>query len=344
MQHGERQTILVVDDIEDNVEILRAHLDSRGYNVEVARDGQAALDAVYQSPPNLILLDVMMPVMTGIEVLQRLKADKSLPFIPVILQTALDSTDDLINGLNAGADDYISKPINLPELEARVRSLLRLQLVQLRLEERERELSHLNEQLLIASQIDGLTQVSNRRHLDERFSEVWEQAERYNEPVSLVMCDIDHFKHCNDTYGHQVGDKVLRQFADLLKSAARGVDKIGRYGGEEFLIVLPGTVLDAAVSFAERVREMIEAEEFSTPRGKIKKTASFGVAAWPHPLINNREELVKASDEALYVAKEQGRNRVIRFDGKEFNEHTSKKDAGSSTTAIDATRQHPPVQ
>ncbi|MCR4342088.1 MAG: diguanylate cyclase, partial [Gemmatimonadaceae bacterium] len=255
-------SILVVDDQEDNVELLRARLVARGYDVRTATDGQQALDLVRENPPDLILLDVMMPKMSGIEVVRRIKSDESLPFIAVIMQTALDSTESRVQGLDAGADDYITKPINFAELEARVRSMLRIKRLQEDLESRERELEEMNDRLRRVSETDGLTGLDNRRYLEERLHEMFEHSLRLHEPLSVVMCDIDHFKSVNDTYGHLAGDAILRQFADLIKEQAREIDRVGRYGGEEFLIILPGTVLDAAVTFAERVREEIENHEF----------------------------------------------------------------------------------
>ena len=149
--------ILIVDDHEDNIELLRARLEARGYCIDTAMDGEQALARVANTAPDLILLDVMMPRIDGFEVVRRLKADKTLPFIPIILQTALDSTEHKVEGLDAGADDYITKPINFAELEARVKSMLRIKALQDALEERERELSEVNSQLLKMAQTDSLT-------------------------------------------------------------------------------------------------------------------------------------------------------------------------------------------
>ena len=326
MPDEQTKRILVVDDHPDNIQLLRARLEARGYIVEEAADGEAALARVYTSPPpDLILLDVMMPKIDGLEVARRIKSDESLPFIPVIMQTALDSTESMVQGFEAGADDYIAKPVNFRELDARVRSLLRIQALQSALEQRERELSAANAQLLVLSSTDVLTGVANRRALEERLHDMWEHSQRLHEPLSLVMCDIDHFKRVNDDYGHQVGDVVLQQFARLLVKEAREIDRVGRYGGEEFVLLLPGTVLDAAVTFAERIRECVEKHEFTYDDGQtLHRTMSCGVAAWPHPLVADQEALIKAADDALYVAKETGRNRVVRFDSREFNEHIAK--------------------
>jgi diguanylate cyclase (GGDEF)-like protein len=325
MEHKKKRRILVVDDHEDNIELLRARLEARGYEVEGASDGQAALDAVERICPDLILLDVMMPKMDGMEVVRRLKAKSEaneLPFIPVIMQTALDSTENKVEGLDAGADDYITKPINFAELEARVNSLLRIKTLQSALKAREKELSELNEQLLRISLTDGLTQVENRRSLNERLHEMWLHSVRLHEPISLVMCDIDKFKSVNDKHGHQAGDSVLKEFAQLLKGEAREIDRVGRYGGEEFLLILPGTVLDAAVTFAERLREKVAGHTFSYEGGTLCRTMSCGVASSPHPRVKDEDSLLRAADNALYVAKETGRNRVVRFDSADYNAHT----------------------
>jgi len=325
MEHKKKKRILVVDDHEDNIELLRARLEARGYEVEGANDGQAALDAVRRVCPDLILLDVMMPKMDGIEVVRRLKANAELPFIPVIMQTALDSTENKVEGLDAGADDYITKPINFAELEARVNSLLRIKALQTDLAARERELSELNDRLRLISLTDGLTEVENRRSLELHLHEMWQHSMRLHEPIALIICDIDKFKAVNDNYGHQAGDSVLKEFAQLLKSEAREIDRVGRYGGEEFLLILSGTVLDAAVTFAERLREKVEGHTFSYAGGTLRRTMSCGVAAAPHPKVKDQEALLRAADDALYVAKETGRNRVVRFDSADFNAHTQGK-------------------
>ena len=325
--------ILVVDDHEDNIELLRARLEARGYEVEGATDGQAALDMVDKVCPDLILLDVMMPKMDGMEVARRLKAriaNKEIPFIPIIMQTALDSTENKVEGLDAGAIDYVTKPINFAELEARVSSQLHVKSLQDALAASKRELSDLNDKLRQISLTDGLTQIENRRSLEERLHDMWQHSIRLHEPIALVMCDIDKFKNVNDQFGHQAGDSVLKEFAQLLKDEAREIDRVGRYGGEEFLLILPGTVLDSAVTFAERLREKVAKHTFTYAGGTLTRTMSCGVAAAPHPRVKDQEALLKASDDALYVAKETGRNRVIRFDGAEFNEHM--QDKGNETS------------
>ena len=306
--------ILIVDDHEDNVELLRARLEHRGFVCITARDGVEALAAVEAAAPDLVLLDLMMPRIDGFEVARRIKQNPNLPFIPIIAQTALDDVEHKVEGLAAGADDYITKPINFAELEARVRSMLRIKRLHEALESANTELTRL-------ATTDGLTGVYNRGHIEQRLAEMFDHSARLQEPLSCVMFDIDHFKAVNDRYGHQVGDGVLRQFADLILGVAREIDKVGRYGGEEFMVLLPGTVLDSAVTFAERARLEVEQHLFRIDGTTLRRTVSCGVAGWPHPAIEHREHLVRAADDALYVAKALGRNRVVRFDGAEFRAH-----------------------
>jgi two-component system, cell cycle response regulator len=332
-----RSLILIVDDHPDNVDLLRDRLEARGYGTIIARDGEEALAAVgaLSDPlppdaavPDLILLDVMLPKVNGIEVARRIKANKALPFTPIIMQTALDSTESKVEGLDAGADDYITKPINFAELEARVRSLLRIKSLQEEVERQKRELSSMNDRLLQIAQTDALTEIDNRRHIETRLEEIFESSARLNEPFAFIMCDLDKFKNVNDTYGHQAGDVVLRQFAQLLKAEAREIDRVGRYGGEEFILILPGTTADAAVLLAERVRNAVEQRTFTFDGGSVHRTISCGVAGWPHPRIRDVDALIRAADDALYVAKETGRNRVVRFDTAEFSAHTARPNNG----------------
>jgi diguanylate cyclase (GGDEF)-like protein len=312
-----------VDDNPDNVTILRDRLEARGYVTAVARDGEEALATVgaLDAPladgtalPDLILLDVMLPKVNGFEVARRIKANRSLPFIPIIIQTALDTTEDKVVGLDSGADDYITKPINLAELEARIRSLLRIKSLQEEVERQRAALSAINDQLVRIARTDALTGIDNRRSLEERLEETFEHSRRLNEPFACVMCDLDNFKSVNDAYGHQAGDDVLRQLAQLLREHAREIDWVGRYGGEEFLLILPGATLEAAVTFAERMRKAVEGRTFSFAATTIRRTMSCGVAGWPHPRIRDVEALVRAADNGLYAAKAGGRNRVVRWD------------------------------
>ncbi len=307
-----RERILVVDDHPDNVEIINARLSSRGFEVETASNGEEALERVHASPPHLILLDVMMPLMDGYEVSRRIKNDDSLPFIPIILVTARAETQDKVEGLDAGADDYLTKPINFPELEARVRSMLRIKRLQDELDEKNRELEIANKRLRKLSITDGLTELFNHRHIHELLHEEFERSKRTEEPIAVAMLDLDRFKQVNDTYGHPTGDVILYETAEILRDTAREIDMPGRYGGEEFIVILPGTTEDEAEKFAERIRRRVEEHVYRDEDTEVRMTLSAGVASYPAPGIDGPDTLLKRADEALYAAKESGRNRVVR--------------------------------
>jgi two-component system, cell cycle response regulator len=299
--------ILVVDDNPDNLEIISTRLRFRGYEVAVAERGEEAIAKVYEADPDLILLDIMMPDMDGYEVARRIRSRKDLAYIPIIVVTARDSTEDKVTGLDAGADDYLTKPINFPELEARVRSMLRIKRLQDQLEEKNREL----EQLSIR---DGLTGLYNHRHLHELLAEEYERSRRTGEPMSVVMLDLDRFKEVNDTHGHQAGDRVLEELSAILRESAREIDKLGRYGGEEFMAILPDSDPQAAVTFAERVREMVRRQRFEISEHEpLRMTISAGVASYPHDGADSARRLVHHADLALYSAKNSGRDRVVQF-------------------------------
>ena len=300
--------ILVVDDNRDNVEIIATRLRFRGYIIDEASDGAAALEQVRLNPPDLILLDVMLPDIDGYEIARRVKNDEGMPFIPIILVTARDTTQDKVAGLDAGADDYLTKPINFPELEARVRSMLRIKKLQDEIELKNRELERV-------SITDGLTGLYNHRHIHLLLHEEFERADRIGELISVAMFDLDRFKSVNDNHGHQAGDRVLEQMSDILRESAREIDRLGRYGGEEFMVILPGTSIDDAEVFVERVRHEVQRRPFNIGgTDPLHMTISAGIATYPDPNINDPETLVRLADEALYSAKTSGRNKVVRFD------------------------------
>lgn len=314
------QRILIVDDHPDNIEIIDARLSSRGYRIESASNGQEALEMVHRDPPHLILLDVMMPLMDGFEVSRRIKSDPRLPFIPIILVTARGETEDKVEGLDAGADDYLTKPINFPELEARVRSMLRIKKLQDQLDGKNRELETANRQLRELSITDGLTGLFNHRHVHELLREECERSKRSGDPLGVIMFDLDRFKNLNDTHGHPMGDVVLAETARILNENAREIDMIGRYGGEEFIAVLPESSEEEAVLFAERVRGAVESFVYRAEGIEIRMSISAGVAAGNMNGVQNPDELIKQADRALYAAKEAGRNRVVRATEVEHDE------------------------
>jgi two-component system, cell cycle response regulator len=312
MSEERTERILVVDDHPDNVEIINARLSSRGFQIETATNGEEALAMVQEHPPQLILLDVMMPLMDGYEVSRRIKNDDSLPYIPIILVTARDSTQDKVEGLDAGADDYLTKPINFPELEARVRSMLRIKRLQDELDEKNRELEDANKRLRKLSITDGLTELYNHRHVHELLHEEFERTKRSGEAMAVAMLDLDRFKQVNDTYGHPTGDVILYETARILRETAREIDMVGRYGGEEFIAILPGSDEEAAANFAERVRRAVGEHVYRDEKTEVRMTVSAGVASYPAPDCEHPDALIKRADEALYQAKGGGRDRVVR--------------------------------
>ncbi|MEN8374556.1 MAG: diguanylate cyclase [Gemmatimonadota bacterium] len=298
--------ILLVDDNLDNLDIVSTRLEFLGYRVDTVATGDGALAQFRKDTPDLVLLDVMLPGIDGYEVARRIRADEQVPYVPIILVTARDSTRDKVTGLDAGADDYLTKPINFPELEARVRSMLRIKKLQDQLEASNRKLEHL-------SISDGLTGLYNHRHIHEVLVREFDRSMRTHEPISVAMFDLDRFKSVNDRYGHQAGDSVLRAVSDILRETAREVDVLGRYGGEEFIAVLPGTELHDAAVFAERVRAAVAGATFPLDgQPSISMTISGGIASWPARNVTDARTLIEAADRALYAAKEGGRDRIVR--------------------------------
>jgi len=304
--------ILVVDDVPVNIQLQRAYLEAMGYDVLEAEDGLQALEIAHKEHPDLILLDVMMPNMNGFEVCQRLKGDPATQFIPVVMVTALNEVSDRIRGIEAGADDFISKPFNKLELLARVRSLLRVKQLHDELEEKIRELERAREKLQELAITDGLTGLYNYRYFRERLLNEVARAERHGLNLSVVMMDIDFFKHYNDTHGHPAGDEVLRVIGEILRRNVRKIDVAARYGGEEFALILVETSGPNARLVADKLRKLVENYPFphreEQPNGRL--TISAGVATYPED-GGSAEELIAAADQYLYEAKKTGRNRVI---------------------------------
>jgi diguanylate cyclase (GGDEF)-like protein len=217
--------------------------------------------------------------------------------------------------------------------------MLRIKALQDEVQRRESELERANAALLQLAVSDALTGLDNRRRVDERLREMFEHSVRLREPLALAMFDLDHFKNVNDRFGHRCGDAMLREIGLVLQSSMREIDQVGRYGGEEFLVLLPGAVSEAAVTFADRARLRVAAHRFTFEGHELHATVSCGVAAWPHQQLVNRDALLQAADDALYVAKRLGRNRVVRFASAEFNanfrdfhdQHGSGAAAGGTT-------------
>lgn len=307
-----QETILVVDDKANNRLLLQTYLESAGYRVRLAATGEESLRCITENAPSLVLLDVMLPGINGYEVCRIVKLSKSRRGLPVVLVTALQGEEERVKGIEAGADDFIGRPIHRLELLTRVRSLLRIRRLHDELEQKILELEKAKIQLQQLAVTDGLTGLYNYQYFKHKLQIEVARSRRHGLPVSLLMMDIDHFKMYNDHFGHPLGDRVLRRFGNLLFEHVRQIDILSRYGGEEFALILPGTPKDASMIVAEKLRTLIEKSYFplseKLPFGRV--TMSVGAACFPDD-AGNEEELVRKSDEALYRAKKEGRNRSV---------------------------------
>ena len=298
--------ILIADDDEATRNHLAALLESHGMQVFKATDGQHAVSLVRERRMDLVLLDVVMPGLSGLDSCRLIKGITTDGFLPVVLLTACSDTDSRVSGLRIGADDYVSKPFDERELLARVQNLLRVK----RMHDEIDEARIRFEQLAVRDELTGLY---NYRYLHSRLADEFKRAERYRDPLSCIMLDIDYFKAINDQYGHDGGDDILQQVAQRLNSAVREIDVVTRYGGEEFLLVLPSTSFAGAVAVAGRVWKAIRSTPFNANGASARITVSVGVAVYPSRDIKNKDELVKAADLALYQSKHEGRDRICLF-------------------------------
>lgn len=288
--------ILIVDDNVGNVQLLREILEEEGYEVSSVDNGLSVLESTHALKPDLILLDIMMSGLDGIGVCRWLQSEPALKGIPILLVTAKADSMDIKRGLDVGAFDYIKKPIDEIEVIARVQSALRFKQHRDRLQE--------------MAMKDNLTGLYNHALLIELFEKEIAQHERDRKAISFAMIDIDHFKKINDTYGHQVGDSVLKGLSELLTQSLRKGDIVGRYGGEEFGIILPEAASEGAYRLCDRIRQSIAQTAFSTAKGTIRITVSIGICSRGPTDRTTNMEVVKRADEALYRAKYLGRNRV----------------------------------
>ena len=294
--------ILIAEDDSTSRSILTAVLKKWGFEPIVTEDGGAAWD-VLQMPeaPGLILLDWNMPGLDGLEVCRRLRKLDSRNPPYVILLTARGEKGDIVRGLEAGANDYVSKPYDHEELQARIR-------VGQRMLELQSHLMEVRDALAHQATHDPLTEILNRRAILERLAREISRAKRDKGTLSVGMCDIDHFKDINDAHGHQAGDEALVAFSRCIEGRLRDYDSFGRYGGEEFLVIAPGSMGHSGESLYERLRAGVAETEIATTSGKISLTVSIGVA--PGTGLSSVDALLAAADAALYQAKAEGRNRV----------------------------------
>jgi len=296
---SERALILIVDDEEINLELLNYTL-AGDYDIVTANSGEMALDKVQERSPDLVLLDIMMPGISGYEVCRQLKSNSQTKNIPIVFSTAKDSDEDEVLGLEMGAADYIHKPYKAALIKARISNQIAL-----------KQKNDLLEKLV---RIDALTEINNRRFFDESFEHEWRRALRSGQSLALCLLDIDHFKQFNDNYGHAAGDKCLLQVARCLdKQIRRSGDFVARYGGEEFVFLWLDADESAAILLAERARKAIAELNISHHYSSCAQhvTASFGVTLFTPDPSQNKEVMLQQADDNLYLAKERGRNQVV---------------------------------
>ena len=296
--------IMIVDDLMNNVIYLEQILKKSGFRTISALNGNAALNLLTEYTPDLILLDIVMPGMDGFETCTRIQNNRDFIDIPVIFLSAKKDEQTIINSFIYGGIDYIVKPFNSPELLARVNTHI--------------QLKSAKEKLHKLAYTDTLTGIFNRRKFIETLESERARALRYGENLSLIMIDIDHFKKINDNYGHDIGDKALIRFSNILKTSLRETDFPGRLGGEEFGILLPETNLEQTVIVAERIRKRLETESQNNEEGIPAFTASFGIAQF-NEKTDGSSLLTREADQALYMAKKTGRNKVCRADNLSYS-------------------------
>jgi diguanylate cyclase (GGDEF)-like protein len=297
--------ILIVDDDPDTARVVRDWYKDKPFEILEARDGDEGVRRAEVERPDIILMDLMMPRTNGFEATRRLRAGPATKSIPIILLSAQRAGLTKRAGFKSGIDDYVEKPFDLDELDARIALMLDRREMVASLETANRTLDAL-------ATIDEKTGLANYRVFATKLREEWMRSERYGQALSLVMLDLDDFKRLNDEYGHLAGDRVLREFATLVSGGARATDVPARYGGEEFAVILPHTGGERAVRVAERIRAAVEDFTFLEPEHAVKVTVSAGVATYRAAAgIASADELVSAADRALYAAKKAGKNRVV---------------------------------
>ncbi|MGH9718733.1 MAG: GGDEF domain-containing response regulator [Bryobacteraceae bacterium] len=300
--------ILIAEDDAISRRLLETVLVKWGYEVVVVKDGQQAWEALQtEDAPRLAILDWMMPGIDGTEVCKKVRerttAPNTAPYVYILLLTARSQREDLVQGMEAGADDYITKPFDANELKVRLRAGRRIIDLQA-------QLLDAQEALRDQASRDPLTAIWNRTAIFDILRREVARSDRESSPLAVAMADLDHFKSLNDTYGHMAGDAVLREATRRMTSGVRSYDAVGRYGGEEFLIVLPGCDTRSAACRAERLRSAIATEPFDTSEGRITVTCSLGIASTADSGDLDTDALIRSADAALYRAKHNGRNRV----------------------------------
>jgi diguanylate cyclase (GGDEF)-like protein len=306
--------ILLVDDSATIRAAASQMLEKMGHTVTVAENGERALVAYGRERPDLVLMDVTMPVMDGYEAAKQLRARSPDDWVPIIFLSGADHELDLERGISAGGDDYLTKPVSALVLHAKIHAMQRIDEMRRRLIKVSAELTEANRALERMSRQDGLTGLANRRFLDTYLAAEMARARRSKKELAVVLCDLDFFKPYNDHYGHPAGDESLRQVAQALRSVCRrAADLAARYGGEEFALVLPETGLAGAQQVAEHVRRAVAALKIRHEHSVVAKhlTVSIGVASVLPGNASKPESLVAIADRALYRAKKLGRDRIV---------------------------------
>jgi len=301
-----QQTQFVVAVVDDDAAIRRLvslFLRRAGYDVIEVATGEAARSRLGVENWNLAILDRKLPDLDGLDLCREIKADPRFRNRYVIILTGEADEQDKIEGLDLGADDYITKPFQYKELLARIRAGKRIVDLQ-------SELLESNRRLELLSITDGLTRLYNHRHFQDEMVRAFDESQRYQRPLSLAIIDIDFFKKVNDTYGHAAGDDVLKTVARLFMDSVRSTDLVARYGGEEFTVMMPETDMGDAIAFAEKIRTLVEETTIETQAGPVHVTVSIGVSSVPATPIQTPKEMIVAADKALYRAKRGGRNQV----------------------------------
>jgi two-component system, cell cycle response regulator len=294
--------VLMVEDSRTSLEMYATRLRRRGYVVATAESAEEARQEIAKALPDIILLDVFMPRVSGFDLLRELRGQPLTAKLPVIMISALSGTENIVEGLGLGANDYVTKPIVMPILTARMEGLLRSAAMVQRLEVQTELLSKL-------AAYDDLTGAYNRRSMFHHLEAELSRSRRYKRSVSLLMVDIDHFKRVNDEFGHLVGDDALRWLVTTLQGELRAMDFLCRYGGEEFCAILPETDHRGAARAGERLRVAVERTLFRREDLELPITVSIGGASWSHA-AGDVPDLLSRADEALYEAKRSGRNQV----------------------------------
>ncbi|HET9956344.1 MAG TPA: diguanylate cyclase [Polyangiaceae bacterium] len=319
--------LLLIDDSEAQGNHIRSSLEHLGYSVEWARSGVEGLRLARTEKPDLVLLDVVMADIDGFAVCRWLKMHADTRDIPIIMLTVRTALADRVEGLNVGADDYLAKPFETEELEARIFASLRAKAANLELRERNQELEAMLHHVEALAITDPLTGLFNRRRFADVLKREYAVTRRYQNTLSCLLLDLDHFKRINDHYGHDAGDRVLKELAQKVAENLREVDVPARYGGEEFAVLLPHTRKEDARIVAERLRRAIESIQLTFDGKPERVTVSIGVAGNTDVASGKAEDLVKAADVALYEAKRLGRNRVVVYDAGSAEPPTSDRSA-----------------